>query len=52
MTWKQNIVDADTDKELARGEVVIVAYDYVAQKTVPIPDEWREKITRFEQINA
>ena len=48
MTWKQNIVDADTGSELAKGEVVMVAYDYHAGKTIPIPDEWKEKITLFE----
>ena len=48
MTWEQNIVDADTDRELARGELVIVTYDYNAGKSIPIPSEWREKITIFE----
>ncbi len=48
MTWEQNIVDADTGKELARGEVVVVAYDYHAEKTMSIPQEWREKIKQFE----
>jgi len=48
MTWEQNIVDADTGKELAKGEVVLVAYDYGAEKTVSIPQEWREKIITFE----
>jgi acyl-CoA thioesterase FadM len=28
MTWAQNIVDAKTGKELAKGEVVVVTYDY------------------------
>jgi acyl-CoA thioester hydrolase len=50
MTWKQNIVDADTGREFAEGEVVVVAYDYVAQKTIPIPQDWREKIVKFEGI--
>ena len=48
MTWKQNIIDADTDKELARGEVLVVTYDYQSGKTIPIPHEWREKIGEFE----
>src|SRR5512147_1042179 len=34
MTWEQNIVDADTGRELARGEIIMVAYDYAAQKTI------------------
>jgi acyl-CoA thioester hydrolase len=48
MTWDQNILDADTGRELARGEVVIVTYDYKEGKTILIPQEWREKITLFE----
>jgi acyl-CoA thioester hydrolase len=52
MTWMQNIVDADTGKELAKGEVIMVAYDYRAEKTIPIPQEWREKITKFENLSV
>jgi len=48
MTWEQNIVDADTEKVLAKGEVILVTYDYREEKTIPIPPEWREKITNFE----
>ena len=50
MTWEQNIVDADTGKELARGEVVVVAFDYRKEQTMSIPQEWREKITQFETV--
>jgi acyl-CoA thioester hydrolase len=49
MTWEQNIVDSDTGKEFAKGEVVIVTYDYKEEKTIPIPQEWREKISEFEE---
>jgi acyl-CoA thioester hydrolase len=52
MTWEQNIVDGDTDRELTKGEVVVVAYDYVIQKTIPIPQDWREKIIRFEGLQV
>ena len=48
MTWEQNIVDADTGKELARGEVIIVTYDYREEKTIPIPQEWRETMITYE----
>jgi len=48
MTWNQNIVDAKTSKELAKGEVVMVTYDYKEEKTINIPHEWREKIKQFE----
>jgi acyl-CoA thioester hydrolase len=49
MTWEQNIVDADTGKELTRGEVILVTYDYRTEKTMSIPQEWREKIKRVEK---
>jgi acyl-CoA thioester hydrolase len=50
MTWEQNIVDARTGKELAKGEVVMVTYDYKQEKTINIPHEWREKIKQFEGL--
>jgi acyl-CoA thioester hydrolase len=50
MTLAQNIVDARTGKELARGEVVMVTYDYHESKTINIPHEWREKIKAFEGL--
>ena len=50
MTWAQNIVDVKTGKELARGEVVMVTYDYREGKTINVPREWREKIKTFEGL--
>ncbi len=50
MTWEQNIVDMENGKELARGEVVMVTYDYRIEKTISIPQEWRDKIGRFEGL--
>jgi acyl-CoA thioester hydrolase len=52
MTWEQNILDADSGKELARGEVIIVTYDYKEGKTIPIPQEWREKFIEFEGLKV
>ena len=52
MTWEQNIVDADTGREFARGEVIIVTYDYKDEKTIPVPQEWRERITSFEGLKV
>ena len=52
MTWEQNIVDVETDKELAKGEVILVMYDYHTEKTIPIPHEWREKIKQYEGLNV
>ena len=50
MTWAQNIVDVKTGKELARGEVILVTYDYKEEKTIDIPHEWREKIKQFDTV--
>jgi len=50
MTWNQNIVDAKTGKELAKGEVIMVTYDYKEEQTINIPHEWREKIKQFEGL--
>ena len=52
MTWEQNIVDVESDKEIAKGEVIMVTYDYRAEKTILIPQEWREKISTFERISV
>jgi acyl-CoA thioester hydrolase len=52
MTWDQNIVEVETGKEFARGEVVIVTYDYKEGKTISIPQEWREKISEFEGLRV
>jgi acyl-CoA thioester hydrolase len=52
MTWDQNIVDADTGRELAKGEVVIVTYDYKEGKTISIPQNWREKFIEFEGLRV
>ncbi|MCC6498636.1 MAG: acyl-CoA thioesterase [Anaerolineales bacterium] len=52
MTWEQNIVDVETGKGLAKGEIVMVTYNYRAEKTIPIPQEWREKIKGFENLSV
>lgn len=52
MTWQQIIVDADSGRELSRGEVVIVTYDYRQEKTIPIPHKWRERFIEFEGLTA
>ena len=50
MTWEQNVVDEVSGKEVAKGEVVIVTYDYKEEKTISIPQEWRDKIIEFEGL--
>ena len=50
MTVAQNVVDAATGNELAKGKVVMVTYDYRARKTIPIPEDWRKIISEFEHL--
>jgi len=40
--------DAESLQPLAKGEVTSVAYNFRKQESVPIPQEWREKIAEFE----
>jgi acyl-CoA thioester hydrolase len=44
------IENADTGEIKATSEVVMVAFDYHQGKSVPIWQEWREKIAAFEGI--
>ncbi len=50
MTVKQSIVHAETNEVFASGYVILVAFDYHTQKTIPIPDEMRKKISLFEGL--
>ena len=48
MTIEQSIINTETGVVLATAEIIMVAYDYHADKTIPIPVEWRERIESFE----
>ena len=50
MTWEQNVVDADSGREIAKGEVVMVTYNYREQRTISVPDGWRVKIAEVEGL--
>jgi acyl-CoA thioester hydrolase len=50
VTVEQNILDAVTGEELAKGEVVMVAFDYRNKTTIRIPDKWREVISEYEGL--
>ena len=52
MTVEQCVMNADTGEVLASGTVILVMFDYREHKTIPVPDEWREKISSFEGLNA
>ncbi|HVN14402.1 MAG TPA: thioesterase family protein [Anaerolineales bacterium] len=52
MTIEQSLENAETGEVHASGTVIAVAFDYAAQKTMSVPQEWREKINAFEQLEA
>jgi acyl-CoA thioesterase FadM len=45
------LADAETGQEFAAGSSVIVTYDYPSERTIPIPDSWREVIAEFEGLS-
>jgi acyl-CoA thioester hydrolase len=52
MTVEQNIVHAETGEVLASGQVILVAFDYHTNKSLPVPDVMREKISEFEGLEV
>lgn len=48
---KQGLIDPTAGTELCTGQVVLVTYDYHSGKTIPIPQDWREKISKFENLD-
>ncbi len=45
-----SLEETPTQKELARGSTVLVAYDYKNFQAIPIPEVWRHAISTFEEI--
>ncbi len=43
-------VDEARDTVMATGRTVQVTFDYAAKRSVPLPDEWRAAIVRFEGL--
>jgi len=52
MKFEYQVEDEDTAAFLATAETVMVAYNYHTQSSIPIPEEWREKITTFEGLSS
>ncbi len=52
ITTEQAIVNNASGQEMAKGEVVTVAFDYQSEKTISIPEEWRNKIKAFEGLSS
>ena len=41
-------VNEDQVVEVATAHTILVAYDYEAGQTIPLPDEWRQTMASFE----
>lgn len=50
LTLENVIENEETGEIKARAEFVMVTFDYLQKKSVPIWAEWREKIAAFEGI--
>ena len=48
-TLEQCIVD-ETGKQLATGTLAVVTYDYAEARTIPVPDDWRKKISEHDGL--
>jgi acyl-CoA thioester hydrolase len=51
MTVEQCVMNADTGEIMSAGTVVMVAYDYRELKPIHVPEEWKKKISEFEDSN-
>lgn len=50
LTFEYVLEDSDSGQALARAETVMVAYDYPSHQSIPVPDDWRSKISEFEGL--
>ncbi|HEX2979353.1 MAG TPA: thioesterase family protein [Anaerolineaceae bacterium] len=48
LSFEYELVDAATGEALARGDTAMVTYDYRELHSMPIPPDWRARITAYE----
>ena len=51
ITLEQSIVHETSGQLYADGTVVMVTFDYRNHKTMSVPENWREKLTQFEDLS-
>jgi acyl-CoA thioester hydrolase len=51
LTFEYQIEDEENGQVLAKADTVMVAYDYHAQKSVPVSAGWRQKLSAFEGVS-
>jgi acyl-CoA thioester hydrolase len=47
-TVEQCVLNGSLKRVHATGTVVLVAYDYSKRETMRVPDEWRDRLRRYE----
>jgi acyl-CoA thioester hydrolase len=52
LSVEQCVMDANTGKIMASGTVVMVTFDYKDLKSIPVPADWKKKISEFEGLQA
>ena len=52
ITVDQNIVHAETGNVLASGYVILVAFDYHQNKSIPVPEVMRKAISEYEGLEV
>ncbi len=50
VTMFQRLINRQTGNVHAECRAVVVAFDYAAQRTIPLPEEWRRRIEEHEHI--
>jgi acyl-CoA thioester hydrolase len=50
LTVEQCVMGTDTEEIMAEGTVVMVAFDYRELKSIPVPENWKKKISGFEGL--
>ena len=48
----QAVIDCARDKVVASAKLVVVCFDYHTGQTKPIPSEWRDILSRFEDLKT
>lgn len=48
MEMEYSIRDQRNEEEYATGRTILVTYDYLQDRSIPVPDDWRQAIVDFE----
>ena len=49
LTMEHNLIDEDTKEVLSTCKVVMVCYSIKEQKSIPIPEKWKQNILEYDE---